>query len=867
MEGIVIMNKNMIGTILLVISLLPVSLSAGQIKQSLAQNDIPMFVEGKEQVSLERSIKKIEEKFGINILFRTHQVNDKYVMKQKFFSDNVVLALEELLNPLHMTFEQVNAKNYIIHNKKEQVSEKSVQELISGQVTDTQSGETLPGVNVMVKGTTTGTSTGSDGTFELTVESLQDTLVFSFVGYQTQEVPISGRTEISVEMEQDVLGLEEVVAIGYGTVQKSDLTGSVGTVSSEEISTINTTNVMESLKGRSAGVQVLQNTGEPGGSISVRIRGTNSIQGDNEPLYVIDGFPISGSLESINNLDIESIEILKDASATSIYGSRGANGVVVITTKSGQEGRTSVQLQSNYGIQSIRKKMDMMNAREYAEFYNIVAENDGWEQPFTQSEIDAHSAGFDWQDFVFRKAPIQNHSIAINGGNENTRFSVSGSLFDERGIVKNSGYTRYSLSTNLSHEINEKFSVNSNIKLSKNIKDNQSSSGGGRGTSLISGALYSFPTVTPYNDDGSIKDLRQIYHWSPEIQNPALFLYETQSKNKSNNILANADFEYSPFPDLTVRIMGGIENSNDRYDYYRTNNYHGAPSFANVNTSEFVNILNENTLSYSKTIGKHSVSSVIGFTFQNFQYTSLAGSGTDFESDIQETYDLGASAVAGIPGSSLTESTILSGLGRINYNYDDRYLITLAYRADGSSKYSEGNKWGYFPSGALAWRISNEDFLDDSRFITDLKLRLSWGLTGSQAIDAYATLSRLHSGRTVFGGSYHPTYSPGTTLPGDLKWETTEQTNIGLDIGFLEDRITATVDYYYKITRDLLNPVPMSPSLGYRQTIDNVGVISNKGLKLALTANLFSGACAWDISGNISFNANEVEELFDGQDI
>lgn len=739
---------------------------------------------------------------------------------------------------------------------------------ITGRVTDTY-GESLPGVTVLIKGTSKGTITDVDGNFTLTDVPENATLQFSFVGMKSQEIPIGNQTRFDVMMEEEAIGLEEVVAIGYGTMKKSDLTGSVASVKSENVNAFPTTNLLQALTGRAAGVQVLQTTGEPGGAISVRIRGTNSIRGSNEPLYVIDGFPTSGSNPTIlNNLDIESIEVLKDASATSIYGSRGANGVVLITTKSGKAGKTRVHIESNYGIQSIRKKMEMMNAREYLEFYNMAWENAGLDPLFTQEDINSAGEGFDWQDFVFRNALIQNHSISVDGGNEKTQFSISGSLFDEDGIIVNSGYKRYSFRTNVAHNINKKFRISSNITLSKIYNQNQSSSGGGRGTSLIAAALNSFPTVTPWNEDGSWRNTKLVYNHAPEIPNPALEMYEKNSEGQENKALVSASLEYKPIPNLIIRIMGGIENSDYRGDYYRTNNYIGTSSHASVSTSQFTSLLNENTISYSKTLGKHSLSGIVGFTYQDFLSTSLSGSGTGFLSDVQESHSLGSASVPGIPASGYSLSVILSGLGRINYNYDNRFLATVNFRADGSSKYSEGSKWGYFPSGSVAWRLSNEGFLSDSEVLSDLKLRAGWGSTGSQAIGAYATLNNLYSGRTVLGGQYHTSFAPGTNLPGDLKWETTEQINLGVDAGFFNNRLYFTADYYIKKTRDLLNTVQLPPSGGFLTTIDNVGEISNRGLELALNADIFSrGPVKWAVDANISFNRSRVDKLYKGEDI
>ncbi len=823
---------------------------------------------------LKEILKLIEDQSNNRFLYNSKNIN----VEQKKSIDCQVESIEDVLDMLfkgtdikYRSFE----KTYVLFSEERDgpIHERGLpassqqQRSISGKVSDA-SGLPLPGVTVVVKGTTQGTITDHGGNYTLSNVADGATILFSFVGMRAQEVAVGGKTTIDIVMEEEAIGIEEVVAVGYGTMKKSDLTGSVASVQNKSVNAFPTTNVLQALSGRAAGVQVLQGTGEPGGSISVRIRGTNSIKGSNEPLYVIDGFPTSGSNPTIlNNLDIESVEILKDASATAIYGSRGANGVVLITTKSGNAGKTNVHFESNFGIQSLRKKMDMMNAREYLEFYNMAWENAGLAPLFTQEEINSAGEGFDWQDFVFQKALIQNHSVSVNGGNKKTQFSISGSIFNEDGIIVNSGYKRYSVRTNVAHNISDKFKISSNITLSKLYKQNQSSSGGGRGTSLIASALNCFPTVTPWNEDGTWRNTKLVYNHAPEIPNPALELYEKKSEDRSNKVLASASFEYKPIPDLTIRIMGGIENSDDRSDYYRTNNYIGASAYASVSTSQFTSLLNENTISYSKTVGKHNFSGLVGFTYQNFLSTSLSGSGTGFLSDVQESYDLSAASVPGIPDSGYSLSVILSGLGRINYNYDDRYLATINFRTDGSSKYSEGSKWGYFPSGSVAWRLSNEDFLSDAEFLSDLKLRAGWGRTGSQAIGAYATLNNLSAGKTVLGGQYHTSFAPGTNLPGDLKWETTEQTNLGVDAGFFNNRLYLTADYYMKKTRDLLNTVQLPLSGGFLTTIDNVGEISNKGIELAVNANILSGSVKWVVDANISFNRSRVDKLYKGEDI
>ena len=737
---------------------------------------------------------------------------------------------------------------------------------LSGKVSAID-GNPIPGVTVTVKGKSTGTITDSAGHFTLKLIAGSKTLVFSFVGMKTQEVPITNSTVYDVVLEEDTYNLEEVVAVGYGTVKKSDLTGSVTSVKNEAITSYASSNVMQALSGKAAGVQVNQNTGAPGANISVRIRGTNSIQGSNEPLYVIDGFP--SSIKSLNNSDIASVEILKDASATAIYGSRGANGVVLITTKRGEAGNTRVDFESSFGVQTLRKKLDLMNATEYANFYNEQQVNDGGSAYFTQDQISKFGNGFDWQDFCYRSAPVVRNSISISGGNAKTQFAVSGSVFNQQGIIENSNYNRYSLVSNLKHEISKIFAIETGIKLTKNSINQQNANGGNRGGSLYSAIISAPPTLTPYNDDGSYRNLMTAYPFmSNAIYNPLNYIKETEDGSVANIVQANAAILIKPIDGLTIKIFGGIENNDSRSDYYQSLKFLNSQGYAGVSTSQYTGLLNENTISYVKTINeKHSLSALAGFTYENGISKGLSGSGTGYLSDITETANLSAASTPGIPSTSYSKSVLMSYLGRINYTYDKKYLFTASFRADGASKYSEGGKWGYFPSGAFAWRVKNEHFMDNLSFISDLKLRTSWGLTGSQAIDPYATLNQLSSGKTVFGKTQYNTFAPGISLPGNLKWETTEQTDIGMDIAFLEGRLRLTADAYIKDTRDLLNTVQLPTSTGYSQTVKNVGQIRNKGLEFSVDATIFNGKFKWDVNGNIAFNRSRIMKLYNDQDI
>lgn len=826
-----------------------------------------------DQKSIVEVLKEIERKTEFHFVYSVEELENlnRITVDKK---GTVYDVLVELTKLTHLNFKQVNENiivkklaNPVAPTVQVSLTSKAFQ-LVNGLVRD-QSALPLPGVTILIQGSTTGTVSNEAGEFSINAEQ-GDVLVFSFVGFETQRITINTQTVLEVTMKEDAKALEEIVVIGYGTVKKSDLTGSVTSVKNKELTAFPTTNILQALAGRAAGVQVIQNTGAPGAPISVRIRGTNSIQGGNEPLYVVDGFPFSGNPTQLNSYDIESIEVLKDASATAIYGSRGANGVVLITTKQGKEGQTRVDIETSYSVQSLNKKMDLMNASEYAQLQNIQAANDNIPLYFTQEQLDSYSEGYDWQDLIFQKAPIASTSLNISGGNAKTKFSVGGGFFGQEGIIKGSDYNRYSLRTSLDHKISEKFSLNFNTTLTHLKTERRDSGGGQRGNSMIGAALSAAPISQPYDADGNYTVLGNEYPFvAPDIINPLNFINEQSNITQANVVLSRLAFSYKITPALTFNVVGGIENRDDRNDSYTTRNYFNSDGSASVSTSQFRSLLNETTLVFDKNFGtKHRFTALAGFTYQDFLSTYLSGGGVGFLSDAFETYSLGASQNPGIPGSGYSKAVLLSYLGRVNYSYSEKYLFTFSVRADGSSRYSEGNKWGYFPSGALAWRVSEEDFLQSNSVISDLKVRGSWGLTGSQAISPYATLNQLSPGNTVFDDRLYNTFAPSANLPGDLRWETTEQIDLGFDIGFLSDRIIFNADFYVKNTRDLLNTVRLPSSLGFTSTIQNVGKVQNKGVEFSVDAKVLAGkAFEWDLSGNISFNRNKVISLHNGEDI
>jgi TonB-linked SusC/RagA family outer membrane protein len=840
--------------------------------QSLLSQKISINANGSE---VKKVLNQVEKQVDVRFVFSSKLIQSRRKVNVSAQNKPLYEVLDDILTPLGLQYEL--SGKIIILKRLENLPEvvppgknDAPKKNVSGKVLD-EAGLGLPGVSVVLKGTQIGTTTNTDGGFQLDIADdvvAKAVIVFSFVGFKTQEIVLGSQSAVTISMALEDKSLQEIVVIGYGQVKKSDLTGSVASIKSGEINAYPATSMVQSLAGRAAGVYVSQNTGAPGSAISVRVRGTNSIQGSNEPLYVVDGFPYSGNPTLLNNADIESIEVLKDASATAIYGSRGANGVVLITTKRGKTGRINVEYDGYYGVQKIRKKLDLMDATQYAQFYNEQATNDGLAPHFTQDQIAGFGKGTDWQDQVLQSAPIQNHSISVNGGSEKTRFSVSGSNFNQDGIIIGSNYKRNSLRFNINSDLGKKFKLDVNSVLSRIDSDRKNSGQGNRGSSLISAMLSGYPTVAPYKTDGTFSNLGETYAWgSNAIVNPLNFINEQTNHIQSNKVLANAAVTFEPIPGLILKTMGGIESTDDRENGYTTNRFVNSKGRAFINTTRVSSLLSENTASYRKEFGKHSISAVAGFTYQDYTSTQLNASGSGFISNTQESYDIGAAATQEVPFSNYSKWSLMSYLARANYTFNNRILATISFRADGSSRYSEGQKWGYFPSAALAWRLAEEDFIKKIPFISDLKIRVGYGKTGNTAINPYQTLNQLASNQVVFGDGLTTAYAPTSRLAGPLKWETTAQTDAGIDFSILNNRFSFTADYYIKNTSDLLNNVQLPSSLGYAYTIQNIGKIQNKGFEFSANAKVLQGDFKWDLGGNISFNKNKVVKLYGGNDI
>lgn len=728
----------------------------------------------------------------------------------------------------------------------------------------------LAGANVSVKGTTNGANTDMTGTVTLTNVPANAVLIVSYVGYIQQEIAVAGRNSIEVILEEDQNLLDELVVIGYGTVKKRDLTGSVASVKSKDLTQYTVSNPIQALQGRVSGVNITSNSGSPEGNFTIRVRGTNSIKGDNAPLYIIDGMPANAS--SINAYDIQSIEVLKDASATAIYGSRGANGVILITTKGGQVGKTHVEYNMEYGVQTLRKKMEMLDASEYMTFINIEQINDTGKPYFTDAQIAAAGKGYDWQDAVYQTAPVQNHNVNVSGGNEKTRFNISGSAMLRDGIINTTNYNKYNLRSSLDSDVNKYVNVNLRMGYTYTTRQTKFSADMvNRGGSVVTAALLAPPTLEPYNEDGSYQNLQLAYPFmSNALINPMNIIDRTQSNVEANLIDLAGAVTIKPFKGFSIKSSFGLENNDYMSSSYtNSKNIYGGTS-ASVSENRNTTVINENIANYNVTVARdHDINLMAGFTYQQNVAKAVSASGQGFLSDTPGPWALSSAATPGIPSTSYSKWVIMSYLARANYSYKGKYLATASVRADGSSRYSPGNKWGYFPSAALAWRMSEEPWLKSVSQISDLKLRAGYGVTGSTSISPYATQNMLGNGATPMAAGGVVTYfTPSTTYPGSLKWEQTSQFDAGVDLAMFNNRLRFTADYYYKLTTDLLNSVTLPLSSGYGSTLKNIGSMSNRGLEFALEGEIISTKdWSWSASGNISFNRNRVEKLAGGNDI
>lgn len=756
--------------------------------------------------------------------------------------------------------------------------------IVTGKVRSDSADEPLQGVTVSIRNSDQATATAADGTFSITA-NFKAVLIFSAVGYEPKEVSTTSQTRLNIVLTSTSKSLEDVVVIGYGRQRKSDLTGSVISLRSADFNKGSTnTSVAQLIQGRAPGVQVTQSSSAPGGGVSIRIRGSGSINTGNEPLYVIDGFPVnnaatvvangigfagspppSNPLNALNPSDIESIEILKDASATAIYGSRGANGVVLITTKKGREGKLNVEYGITGSQASVQKKLDLLNTGEYITVMNGLAGARGATLPFTAAQTAAIGAGTDWQDVIFHPAYTQDHNLSFSGGSAKTTFFSSFNYNNQNGVLRNTYFKRYQGRINLEHKASDHFKLGISLNTSQ-INDQQvptSSDAINQEADVINSALVIPPVFSVYNPNGSYVRPESGQLVSVTVDNPLALDRGSISKGVNNRTFGNVYGEYTILPGLSARVTLGSDRSTTRRDVYqstitqRGNSFNGA---ASILTGELNTSLLEGLLNYQTAFGKHNLSAVAGYTWQQFDLRRFNGSIRGFPSDLTGTnsLQLGDTNLDDLTSLS-TRRRLRSYLGRVNYNFGNRYLLTASFRADGSSNFGRNHPYGYFPSFSAAWRLAEEDFIRNLGAFSDLKLRLGYGQIGNDDIGIGNAFATYGSGTLVtFGGTQSSTVAP-TRIPNpDLKWEATEQYNAGLDFGFFGGRLTGSADFFIKNTKDLLVSLPIPLSTGFGTITTNVGKVRNSGFELLLSSVNTKGAFGWKTTFNIATLKNEV---------
>lgn len=771
--------------------------------------------------------------------------------------------------------------------------------IITGTIVDAK-GEAVIGASIKVKGTTVAATANLEGKYTITVPNVKSILVFSSVGFNPTEELVGAKKIINVTLQDDSKLLSEIVVIGYGEVNRRDLTGSVSSVVMSDLVKAPVTSFDDALAGRIAGVQVTSPDGQPGAAPTIIIRGGNSVTQDNSPLYVIDGFPLENfDNNSLNPSDIESIDVLKDASSTAIYGSRGANGVIMITTKKGSVGAPKVAYKNFFGFQSNINKIKLMDPYEFVRYqldvdsipsqgsssyviYNIFSPT--LNPAGTKSLEDYRVAGIDWQDEIFRTAGMQSHDLSVRGGTKDTKYSVTSSYINQEGTLIASDFKRFQGRATLDQVLNKKFKMGLNVNYSNIVTTGSQISGQNTTSDAFLISAWRYRPVTSDLDalddlldepqDPSLAEFSATnYQW-----NPVLTRNNETRDRKTSLITANAYLDYAITPDLKLKVTGGINsrllkfeqfnNSLSRLGSVLSTLGNGGPN-GSVTFTGSDNFLNENTLTYNKVLNKnHTLNVVVGNTIA-LNKVNISGFGaTEVPNENLGVNGLGQ----GIPQSIATarrQNTLASFLGRVNYNYKSKYLATASFRADGSSKFIGDNIWGYFPSGSVAWRLSQEEFLKNSKWVSDAKIRTSYGVIGNNRVSDYASYALLGTGgRDSYSsdGKFASGSYPLTLANPNLKWETTKELDLGLDLGFFNQRIIFVADYYIKKTTDLLLSSQLPGSAGYLSAFQNIGSVQNKGLEFSLTtANIVGKKFNWSSNFNISFNRNKVLALTSGQ--
>lgn len=855
-----------------------------------------------EKETLENVFSKIEQNSNFSIFYKNELIKNSKEVSGEFKDVLIFEVLDQILKTENLTY-SVKDKLIMIVPKESETIELSSQQKgkkVIGKVTDSSNGA-LPGVSVVVKGTTTGVITDAEGNYTILNIPENATLQFSFVGMQTHEVAVGNKTAINIVLSDVTVGIEEVVAVGYATQKRSNVTASITSIAAKELKDMPTSNAATALQGKLPGVVVQQTTGNPGSTPAIKVRGFGSISAGNSPLIVVDGNIVSSSVFStLTASEIESIDVLKDASSTAIYGSRGSNGVILVTTKRGKSGKTSINLDIYTGFQQVTKKVNVLNSQQFAEFAKEASNNAYLERVPGAKATDLNSVRpqpsermrypqgdlYDWFNFddpskvanmpytdfqseIFRLAPIHNYQLTSSGGNDKIRFLVSGGYMKQDGIVEKSSLDRYTFRTNIDINVNSKFRMGLDINPSYRTQDNVSTDGHWASNGVINAALSAIPMAPVHNAEGSQWSSQQELaapYGLPGVTNPIANIQENNDQSKMLSLLGNAYAEYDILKSLKYRMSGNISFNDNRRNTYRTSrmplNQLLPPNQAIGSASSWMDMsyLFNQTLSYNHSINDtHNFEALLGMEATRYYYENSSAGAINFPNDVVQTLNYGT---VNSGSSSKTENSVVSYFGRVNYNYLGKYLMNVSVRRDGSSLFGSDNRWGTFPAASLGWRVTKESFMENLKFVSEAKLRASYGLAGNNSFsNNYPYVGLLRPDNYVLGGQLVNGLGASTLANSLLGWEKSRQTDIGADLGFFNNRIYFIVDYYKRSTTDLLLNVNVPTLTGFSSTVKNIGEMENKGWEFALNTRNFTGEFTWSTSLNISFNRNKVIAL------
>lgn len=801
-------------------------------------------------------------------------------------------VLKELFKPLSVGF-SVTENRIVLRSEKKEMSllakteplplpllvpeHSIIERSISGKVSDENDGQGLAGVSILIKGSAQGTTTDIDGTYRLVIPDGPTTLFFSYVGYETQEVDVGNQSLLNVTLRTDAKALSEVVVVGYGAQNRRDVTASISSVKAKDIQGIASTAVDALLQGKAAGVQVVQNSGQPGAEIFVRVRGSASLRADSRPLYVIDGVPMNNTdrtsldgggqrlsaLADINPADIESMEVLKDAAATAIYGARASNGVILITTKRGKEGKARFSFDAYQGMQSVWRKLDLLDGAGFSEVLTEAVNNRNRIQPNNvnintpqyQQALAVTGNNTNWQDEIFRTAPISSYNLSVAGGQNNIRTFASLGMFRQQGTIVGQDYERINGRINIDYQPSKRVKIGNSITYSTSNSDRITNDFSG--ASVLANALLRNPNLPVRNLDGS-------FNIDPlgvnGTENPVQLAEEISFRTTQKRLIANVFTEIKIVEGLTFKSVFGIDNIGERTQRFvpSTILFTQGAAQAQALSAETSTWLNDNTLNFNRSLGKnHRISALAGFGLQRSRTDFLQASGNTAGSNIITTL---AVATINIPTNFISEWRLLSYFGRVNYSFKDKYVVEASFRSDGSSRFGENRRYGLFPAASVAWRVIEERFMENLPVVSDLKLRGGIGVTGNQeGLENFGALTRYGTGRNYDG---RPGISQANVPNPNLGWESTTTTNIGVDLGLFDNRLNLSADAYVKQTDDLLFTRQLPWTSGFDNIPnENVGSLENRGVELALNARVLDGAFKWTLDFNIAFNRNKITDL------